>query len=115
MHKQNDLSKNQQIIFDIIHNSSEPLHIGNNPHDASKYLKGNLDDIRISKGIARWTENFTPPTSTYAECNTVDYNTDGVIDKNDLIFKQSEILSSIKALNEELESVTQCLNSQLCQ
>ena len=25
MHKQNDLSKNQQIIFDIIHNSSEPL------------------------------------------------------------------------------------------
>ena len=25
MHKQNDLSKNQQIIFDVIHNSSEPL------------------------------------------------------------------------------------------
>ena len=25
MHKQNDLSKNQQIIFDIIHNSSKPL------------------------------------------------------------------------------------------
>lgn len=36
------------------------------------YITGNnycpncyLDEIRISKGIARWTENFTPPTSEY--------------------------------------------------
>ena len=28
---------------------------------------GSLDEIRISKGIARWTTTFTPPTSEYGE------------------------------------------------
>jgi hypothetical protein len=28
-------------------------------------FNGYLDEIRISKGIARWTANFTPPTSEY--------------------------------------------------
>ena len=28
-------------------------------------FNGWLDETRISKGIARWTENFTPPTSAY--------------------------------------------------
>jgi hypothetical protein len=29
------------------------------------YLNGWLDEFRISKGIARWTSNFTPPTNEY--------------------------------------------------
>ena len=29
-------------------------------------LNGWLDELRISKGIARWTTNFTPPTSAYS-------------------------------------------------
>jgi hypothetical protein len=29
------------------------------------YLDGWLDEVRISKGIARWTSNFTPPTAEY--------------------------------------------------
>ncbi len=28
-------------------------------------LKGWMDEVRISKGIARWTANFTPPTAAY--------------------------------------------------
>ena len=28
-------------------------------------LNGWLDELRISKGIARWTANFTPPTAEY--------------------------------------------------
>lgn len=28
-------------------------------------LKGNIDEFRVSKGIARWTANFTPPTAAY--------------------------------------------------
>lgn len=31
----------------------------------SFYLDGWMDEFRISKGIARWTANFTPPTSPY--------------------------------------------------
>jgi hypothetical protein len=30
------------------------------------YFTGWIDEIRISKGIARWTANFTPPTAAYA-------------------------------------------------
>jgi len=29
------------------------------------YFNGCLDEVRITKGIARWTSNFTPPTSPY--------------------------------------------------
>jgi hypothetical protein len=28
-------------------------------------LAGFIDELRISKGIARWTSNFTPPTAPY--------------------------------------------------
>jgi hypothetical protein len=27
--------------------------------------QGYMDEVRISKGIARWTSNFTPPTGAY--------------------------------------------------
>jgi len=40
------------------------LNIGNLSID---YLNGWLDEFRISKGIARWTANFTPPTRAYNE------------------------------------------------
>lgn len=32
---------------------------------ASSFLNGYVDELRISKGIARWTANFTPPTAPY--------------------------------------------------
>ena len=36
------------------------------------YLNGWIDDLRISKGVARWTSNFTPSTSAYTgDSNTV--------------------------------------------
>ena len=36
------------------------------------YFNGHLDEIRISKGIARWTSNFTPPTEEYTKDKTLD-------------------------------------------
>jgi len=32
---------------------------------ANGYFKGWIDEVRISKGIVRWTANFTPPTQAY--------------------------------------------------
>ena len=32
---------------------------------ATAYFDGYIDEFRVSKGIARWTSNFTPPTAAY--------------------------------------------------
>jgi hypothetical protein len=35
--------------------------------DATFTYNGKIDDVRITKGIARWTSNFTPPTAAYPD------------------------------------------------
>jgi hypothetical protein len=42
--------------------SSNAFYVGYNGRDNS-YITGYLDDVRITKGIARYIGNFTPPTS----------------------------------------------------
>lgn len=37
----------------------------NNAGGVSRYLNGWMDEVRLSKGIARWIANFTPPTAPY--------------------------------------------------
>ncbi len=45
-------------------NGSQTLKIGG--ADGGNYsFGGYLDEVRISKGIARWTSDFTPPTAPY--------------------------------------------------
>ena len=41
------------------------LTVGGNDVLAN-YHTGWIDELRISKGVARWTANFTPPTSAYS-------------------------------------------------
>lgn len=48
-------------------NITAPLKIGSGITYSGQYydFKGYIDEVRISKGIARWTENFTPPIVPY--------------------------------------------------
>lgn len=39
--------------------------IGHSGRSGSTF-KGYIDEVRVSKGVARWTSNFTPPTGIYA-------------------------------------------------
>jgi len=41
------------------------------PMNLTTYLNGYIDELRVSKGIARWTSNFTLPEAPYTK-NTVD-------------------------------------------
>lgn len=47
---------------------SEPkgvFSLGGASNLSSSYLNGQLDEWRITKGVARYTENFTPPTTPF--------------------------------------------------
>jgi hypothetical protein len=47
---------------------TEGLRIGNRGDlNASCYLDAYLDDLRITKGVARYTSNFTPPTAAFPD------------------------------------------------
>jgi hypothetical protein len=50
------------------------LRIGDNFSGATP-LVGWIDELRISKGIARWTTNFTPPNSEYKDMDILDSST----------------------------------------
>jgi hypothetical protein len=42
------------------------LSVGCSNWTGSDFLTGYIDELRISKGIARWTAGFTPPSSPYS-------------------------------------------------
>jgi hypothetical protein len=46
-----------------IKSNANPLSIG--VGQTSNYFVGYMEEVRISKGIARWTANFTPPSKAY--------------------------------------------------
>ena len=56
-----------QTFTGSITNSTYALRIGSG-YDGIYFLNGYLDEVRISKGIARWTSNFTPPILSLWEC-----------------------------------------------
>jgi hypothetical protein len=62
------LGSSTSIGSKTIYNSSRQLFIGKNDAywgNGYLYLYGFIDELRISKGIARWTDTFTPPTQSY--------------------------------------------------
>ena len=40
--------------------------VGVDGNESSEPFTGYIDELRISKGIARWTSNFTPPQASYS-------------------------------------------------
>lgn len=60
VHPREDVAIGSKTLRD----ADDSLLIGGNSYNG--YFDGWLDEFRISKGIARWTSDFTPPTEEYA-------------------------------------------------
>lgn len=53
-------------------NSNSTLGIGvNRPNSPFWYFNGYIDEVRVSKGIARYTSNFTPSASAFTNADAV--------------------------------------------
>ncbi len=50
-----------------VYDASEGFEIGNHPTNTSLDFDGWIDDLRITKGVARYTGNFTPPTTAFCD------------------------------------------------
>jgi hypothetical protein len=70
---------------DTVNASGDGLVIGRAYvlYDYSTDYNGHIDELRITKGIARWTEAFTPPTSPYdtSLIDSIEYGLNGWIDQ----------------------------------
>ena len=59
------------VTIPAVGDLSDPNYIARQ-RDGSGPFPGSLDELRISKGVARWTTNFTPPTEPYtSDASTV--------------------------------------------
>jgi hypothetical protein len=45
--------------------TTKRIEVGGETGHSTTYFKGHIDELRITKGVARYTENFTPPTEPF--------------------------------------------------
>ena len=49
----------------LYYNSADTVVIGGQTSGTSRSVNGYIDELRVTKGIARYTTNFTPPTEPF--------------------------------------------------
>jgi len=93
-----------------LQDSDQVLGIGQHGYlSATAYFPGFIDEFRISKGIARWTTTFTPPTSAYAADPGTTYNMTLISTTTTAVAQPTK--SRIVLFEEDVDSIT--LNTDL--
>ena len=50
--------------------TAQKFRIGATVGTPANFYKGHVDDLRVTKGIARYTANFTPPAAAFPDVST---------------------------------------------
>ncbi len=93
----------------ISNTSGADLGIGHYLTNFSEQYDGLMDEVRISKGIARWTANFTPPSQPYTDSlNSIEL---APIANNTVLANKSGITAppTANTLSDVVESVSNIL------
>lgn len=72
------------------------LKIGSNFNGSSGYVNGYIDEFRFSKGIQRWTSNFTPPSSAYVWSASTPTNAN---------YEVTSVTRSFSGVNREIKQI----------
>ena len=61
----NGISRATTTNSSALYNATNQFTVGSESATPTQNFNGYIDDLRITKGIARYTSNFTPPTSAF--------------------------------------------------
>jgi hypothetical protein len=81
-----------QAYTGTINTQSYENRLGAAVHTTTESLIGYLSEVRISKGVARWTSNFDPPTEPYASSSTA-LELDTIVGDGGAVFSGSSVVS----------------------
>lgn len=99
-----------------VYDSTTPLRIGvyeaASGIDTDSYIDGYIEEYRISKGVARWTSNFTVPSEAYS-ISSIDYESTSniVFASNDIsLLKPVEFSSSSNIVTETQSALSNSID-----
>jgi hypothetical protein len=61
----NGVSGTNVVSAATLYTTTQPLIVGALGYDLTTLFSGYIDDLRVTKGIARYTTTFTPPTAAF--------------------------------------------------
>jgi hypothetical protein len=88
-------------IATITTDDDDPFIVGNSG-DNNNGINGYIDEFRYSKDIARWTSNFTPPTSPYTNSSSSSQSSSSISSSSE---SSSSVSSSSSTSYEPFENL----------